>query len=328
MKQQKDEILRHVQDQKRQGKPIQETLAALEIKRSTYYRWRKPVTTVSSAVRVSMLTPEERKKIEDVKEQHPAVRHRQIQGLIQGMGLYVSPSSVYQHLKSLGKVEPYERRVSPWDVPRYEPRQKNMLWGTDWSRLKIGWLRWYLLAVIDYFSRVIVAFDIVPSVNAGHIKRVYQMGLKAEGIVLNGSLPELRVDRGSPNTAYVTREFFEAMGAELSYSRVNRPTDNARTERFFGTVKQEEIYVVGNYPDELTARGELGQYIHHYHHVRPHQGLWNFTPAYVHRINNKSQILQELKRLKEDSREKRKAYWQELQHNKNALLNSSILSHS
>ena len=275
-----------------------------------------------------MLTPEERKKIEDMKENHPDVRHRQIQGLIQGMGLYVSPSSVYQHLKSLGKVEPYERRPSPWDVPRYEPRQKNMLWGTDWSRLKIGWLRWYLLAVIDYFSRVIVSFDIVPSVNAGHIKRVYQGGLKAEEISLKGPLPELRVDRGSPNTAYVTREFFEMMGAELSFSRVNRPTDNARTERFFGTVKQEEIYVTGNYPDELTARGEIGRYIHHYHHVRPHQGLWNFTPAYVHQVNNKSHILDELNRLKQESREKRRAYWQDFQRNKNSLPNSLILSHS
>lgn len=328
MKPQKDEVLQNVQGQKAQGKSIQETLSTLGIKRSTYYRWLNPLSSVPNAVRVSMLTPEERKKIEDVKENNPDVRHRQIQGLIQGMGLYLSPSSVYQHLKSLGKVEPYERRPSPWDVPQYEPRQKNMLWGTDWSRLKIGWLRWYLLAVIDYFSRVIVAFDIVPSVNAGHIKQVYQMGLKAERISPKDSLPELRVDRGSPNTAYVTREFFETIGAELSFSRVNRPTDNARTERFFGTVKQEEIYVMGNYPDELTAREEIGRYIHHYHHIRPHQGLWNFTPAYIHQVNNKSQILDELTKLKKESREKRRAYWQDFLRNKNSLLNSSILSHS
>lgn len=327
MKSQKNEIMKHVQDQKSKGKSVQETLAALGIKRSTYYRWQKPVSAVSAPVRISMLTSQERQKIEEVKEANPMMRHRQIQGLIQATGLYVSPSSVYHHLKSLGKVEPYERRPSPWDVPRYEPRQKNMLWGTDWTRMRIGWLRWYLLAVIDYFSRVIVAYDIVPSVNSGHIKRVYQMGLKAEGISLKGPFPELRADRGSPNTAYVTREFFETMGAEISFSRVNRPTDNSRTERFFGTVKQEEIYLTGNYPDELTARGELGTYIHHYHHVRPHQGLWNFTPAYVHQINNKSQILDELNRLKRDSKEKRKIYWQQFQQQQNALLNSSVLSH-
>jgi transposase InsO family protein len=35
------------------------------------------------------------------------------------------------------------------------------------------------------------------------------------------------------------------LGAELSFARVRRPTDNALTERFYGTIKQEEIYLVG-----------------------------------------------------------------------------------
>jgi putative transposase len=108
--------------------------------------------------------------------------------------------------------------------------------------------------------------------------------------------------------------------------RVNRPTDNSRTERFFGTVKQEKIYLTGNYPVELTARKELGAYIYHYHHVRPHQSLWNFTPAYVHQVHNKSQILDEFNRLKQDSKENRKTYWQQFQKQQNALLNSCNLS--
>ena len=66
----------------------------------------------------------------------------------------------------------------------------------------------------------------------------------------------------------------------MSFARVRRPTDNALTERFYGTygtVKQEEIYLVGNYPDEISAREELGRYIESYHHTRPHQSLMNFT---------------------------------------------------
>jgi hypothetical protein len=119
------------------------------------------------------------------------------------------------------------------------------------------------------------------------------------------------VDRGSPNTSGITQEFFEALGAELSFARVRRPTDNALTERFYGTVKQEEIYLVGNYPDETSAREEIGRYIETYNRSRPHQALFNFTPARVHEINNKSQLLEELKELKRRTREKRKAYWTE-----------------
>lgn len=101
------------------------------------------------------------------------------------------------------------------------------------------------------------------------------------------------------------------MGAELSFARVRRPTDNALTERFYGTVKQEEIYLVGNYPDEISAREELGRYIESYHHSRPHQSLNNFTPAHVHEVNNKSRLLAELQEIKRTTREKRKAHWEQ-----------------
>jgi transposase InsO family protein len=319
MKMQKEEIIRYVEEQKMKGQSIQKILSQLGVKRSTYYRWKNPVIK-KSLIRTSMITPEEKRRIEEVKEMNPQLRHRQIQGILQGLGLYLSPSVVYEHLRSIGKIEHYERRPSPWEVARYEPCKKNKLWGADWSRLKIGWLRWYLLAVIDYYSRVVVAYDIVPSVNASHVKRVYQAALKKENISLKESLPELRVDRGAPNTAHVTREFFEEMGAELSFSRVNRPTDNARTERLFGTIKQEEIYVVGNYPDEISARREIGQYLDYYHHRRPHQGLWNFTPAYVHHVNNKSQILDELNKLKINSKHRRKQYWTQINHQEKTYL--------
>jgi hypothetical protein len=166
------------------------------------------------------------------------------------------------------------------------------------------------LTVIDFFSRLIVAYEVVPTVHAGHVKAIYQTAMKGQGISVHSETkPELRVDRGSPNTSWVTQEFFEALGAELSYARVRRPTDNALTERFYGTVKQEEIYLVGNYPDETSAREEIGRYIETYNQARPHQALYNFTPAHVHRLNNKSLLLHELNQIKRKTREKRKAYW-------------------
>jgi hypothetical protein len=48
-----------------------------------------------------------------------------------------------------------------------------------------------------------------------------------------------------------------------------------------------------------------------YNQRRPHQALFNFTPARVHAVNNKSVLLQELAELKRRAREKRKAYWAE-----------------
>ena len=184
------------------------------------------------------------------------------------------------------------------------------MWGSDWTKLSVGGVRWYLLTVIDFFSRWIVAWEVVPTVHGGTIKAIYQAGLKSQGLSIQSQTkPELRVDRGSPNTSGITQEFFEALGAELSFARVRRPTDNALTERFYGTIKQEEIYLVGNYPDEISAREEIGRYLERYHYSRPHQSLMNFTPAQVHEVNNKSRLLAELQEMKRRTRKKRKAYW-------------------
>jgi putative transposase len=198
------------------------------------------------------------------------------------------------------------------EEPTYQVWQRNLMWGSDWRKLRVGGVRWYLLTVIDFFSRWIIAWEVVPTVNAGDVKAIYRAGLNSQGIsVRSQTKPELRVDRGSPNTSGITQEFFDTLAADLSFARVRRPTDNALTERFYGTIKQEEIYLVGNYPDEISAREEIGRYIERYHHHRPHQSLMNFTPAHVHEVNNKSLLLAELKEMKRRTREKRKVYWKQ-----------------
>ncbi len=40
------------------------------------------------------------------------------------------------------------------------------MWGCDWTKLLINHIRWYLIVIIDFFSRYIVSFDIYPSINA------------------------------------------------------------------------------------------------------------------------------------------------------------------
>lgn len=312
---QKQAVLELVETHHREGRTVSEVLGSVGVARSSYYRWKKGEgeKKVERSSRYE-LTGEERQLIEEVKQLHPQYRHRRIQGMLQQQGVYLSASAIYGHLKELGEVEPYERRPAPWKSPRHEVWQRNLMWGSDWTKLLVGGVRWYLLTVIDFFSRLLIAYDVVPTVHAGYVKAIYQAGLSSQGISLHSETkPELRVDRGSPNTSGVTQEFFESLGAELSFARVRRPTDNALTERFYGTVKQEEIYLVGNYPDAQSAREELGRYIESYNQSRPHQALFNFTPAHVHQLNNKSVLMVELNEMKRKTREKRKAYWAEQQ---------------
>ncbi|OLE71785.1 MAG: DDE-type integrase/transposase/recombinase [Deltaproteobacteria bacterium] len=315
MASQKQAVLGLVESHRGEGRSVSEVLGTVGVARSSYYRWKKGEGEKKDERPSSYeLTVEERQMIEAVKESHPEYRHRRIQGMLQQQGVYLSASAIYGHLKELGQVEPYDRRAAPWKTARYEVWRRNLMWGSDWSKLSVGGIRWYLLTVIDFFSRLLIAYDVVPTVHAGYVKAIYQAGLSSQGISLHSETkPELRVDRGSPNTSGVTQEFFESLGAELSFARVRRPTDNALTERFYGTVKQEEIYLVGNYPDAQSAREELGRYIESYNQSRPHQALFNFTPAHVHQLNNKSVLMVELNEMKRKTREKRKAYWAEQQ---------------
>ena len=170
------------------------------------------------------VTAEERGQIDEIKAQYPQYRHRRIQGVLQQRGVYLSASVIYGHLKEQGQVEPYERRAAPWKEPRYEVWQRNLMWGSDWTKLRVGGVRWYLLTVIDFFSRWIVAWEVVPTVHAGTIKAIYQAGLRNQGVSIHsGTKPKLRVDRGSPNTSGITQEFFEGLQAELSFAQVPGP---------------------------------------------------------------------------------------------------------
>jgi putative transposase len=317
MDNQKQSTLDLVAAHRGQGRKVSEVLMSMGVARSNYYRWKKAKTRNKTDRQSSYeITAEERGQIDEVKAQYPQYRHRRIQGMLQQWGVYLSASVIYGHLKAQGQVEPYERRAAPWKEPRYEVWQRNLLWGSDWTKLRVGGVRWYLLTVIDFFSRWIIAWEVVPTVNAGNVKAIYQAGLRNQGISIHSQTkPKLRVDRGSPNTSGITQEFFESLGAELSFARVRRPTDNALTERFYGSIKQEEIYLVGNYPDEISATEEIGIYIENYHHTRPHQSLMNFTPAHVHQVNNKSWLLAEIKQIKRTTRDKRKAYWADHQKN-------------
>ncbi len=314
---QKVEILKTVSSHREQGRNVVEILKILGIKKSSYYRWRKsqslnPAEHDPALIHPLILTPAEEFRIFEIKAERPWLRHRKIQGELQKEGIFISASAIYSRLKAKNMVEPYERRPCPFEDPFYEVHKRDIMWGCDWTKIKIGDDRWYLLTVIDFFSRVLIAHEVVPTVHSGHIKAIYEEALANRGIPLDWHLkPIFRVDQGSPNKARVTQAFFEGISDQrlLSFARRRRPTDNAITERFYGTIKQEEVYLVESYPDEESAKIEIGKYIEYYNTKRPHQSLWNFIPAWVDEVNDKTEVVKYLKLKKQETKDKRKSYW-------------------
>jgi hypothetical protein len=252
------------------------------------------------------LTEAERQAVIDKKKAEPQMSHRTISGFLRHDGHWISPSSCYRVLKPLGWIFRTNLREAPWKIPHYEPFKSNSIWGEDWTTLTIDGLRYYLLTIIDYFSRYIVAWGIVKTVTQREVKDIVTLAYINEGIGEHEQKPMLRADQGSPNTAHDTRRLIMELKMLLSPSRAHRPTDNSRQERWYRTVKQEEIYCYPTYPSLEDARKSLSRYIEYYNERRPHQALWNYTPGHVHRLGNKSVLLKQYRQAVQIAKERRK----------------------
>jgi putative transposase len=285
-----------------------DSLKALGVCRSTYYGWLQPQKVRFRKSSIMRLTDIERKAVIQQKKKQPQLSHRKISGYIRSDGFWVSPSSCYRILKALGWIESQKLRKAPWRVAHYEPYRPNQIWGEDWTIITISGQRYYLLTIIDYFSRYIVAWGIVKSVTQVEVRNLIALAHLSEKIDGKRNKPIIRFDRGSPNMAYSTQRLIKNLEMILSPGRAYRPTDNARQERWYRTVKQEEIYCYPTYPTDEIARYSLSKYIHEYNEERPHQAIWNFTPGFVHRHGNKSLIYAHYKEKVKFAKEQRIAF--------------------
>jgi putative transposase len=309
---QRERIVTEVTSLRQTGVQVKDALPRLGVAKSTFYGWGS--SSRDARVAVTALLPSEREAILRAKQKEPQLRHRAISGILRHEEVWVSSSSCYRVLSAADLVEPYARREAPKEEPQYEPVGPNLLWGEDWTKLLIAGRRWYLLVLLDLFSRLIVAWDVVPTVTGKQVKELVAHGMLAQGLdrpqkgmFHKAVRPRLRADRGSPNVAGSVQEFLDEIGVDLSLSRVRRPTDNARVERVNGTLKQEEIYCQGpsGYLSPEGARASLGRYIDYYCQRRPHQALWNFTPAHVHTVGNKTKLREEYREKVEQAKQKR-----------------------
>jgi putative transposase len=302
---QRQRIIAEVQSLVQSGISRVQALKNLGICRSTYYGWlraKKPKAGTASSLQ---LTPVEKQSVVEKKMLEPQLSHRRISGSLRPEGYWISSSSCYRILKAMGWVSSPNLREAPWKVPRYEPFRPNRIWGEDWTILSIDSTRHYLLTVIDYFSRYIVAWGVVKTVTRVEVQSLLALAYLSEGIRPDDPKPLLRADLGSPNMAHSTRRLIRDLEMVLSPSRSHRPTDNARQERWYRTVKQEEIYCYPTYPTAEIARLSLGRYIHQYNEERPHQALWNYSPGHVHRLGNKSKLLAHYKTMVQVVKEQR-----------------------
>ena len=147
----------------------------------------------------------------------------------------------------------------------------NQAWSIDitYIRLEHGFV--YLTAIIDWYSRCIVGWEIDDTLAT-------PMVLKALEKALSVSKPEiLNSDQGSQFTGHEYIEFLQKNKVQISMDGKKRWADNIMIERWFRTLKCERVYLK-DYKGIRDARTQIGAY-HNYNFERLHSALDYRTPA-------------------------------------------------
>lgn len=168
-----------------------------------------------------------------------------------------------------------QHRIFPYLLRHIRASFPNHIFGIDitYIRLRRGWV--YLVAVLDWFSRYVLAWELSDTLELPFVLECARCALdQAKPTIWNS-------DQGSHFTSPQYIELLLKSGVQISMDGRGRARDNIFTERLWRTVKYEEVYLT-EYATPRDARQGLGRYFLFYNSERPHQALGYQTPAAVY----------------------------------------------
>ncbi len=210
-------------------------------------------------------------RIDELYTAYPFYGSRKIAAL-----LAVNRKAIQRHMREMGiagicpgrnlSKNSLEHRVFPYLLRQVQATRANHIWGIDLTciRLRVGWM--YLVAVLDWFSRYVVSWELDQTMEVTFV-------LAAVERALAQATPEIwNSDQGSQftSTEYIDR--LQAAHVQISMDGRGRALDNIFTERLGRTVKYEEVYL-HDYASPREARQGLATYFQFYNYERPHQSL-------------------------------------------------------
>jgi len=224
-------------------------------------------------------------RIDALYTESPFYGSRRIAAVLRREGTPLNRKAVQRHMREMGiaGIAPgpntskrcLEHRVYPYLLRHTTSAYPNHVWGIDitYIRLHSGWM--YLVAVLDWYSRYVVSWQLDQTLELGFVLVAVEQALaQATPTIWNS-------DQGSH---FTSPQYLDLLGKEdiqISMDGKGRALDNIFTERLWRTVKYEEVYRY-DYANPKEARQGLTRYLDFYNHRRPHQALGYQTPAEVY----------------------------------------------
>jgi putative transposase len=200
------------------------------------------------------------------RDYHILINRKRTRRMMQQMGIYtLFPQPNLSKRYHSQFLKPYLLRHLPIN-------RANQVWGIDITYIPMPKGFMYLFIIIDWHSRYIVDYELSSTLDKSFVLNCLKRALaRHQPEIINS-------DQGGHFTNPDYCCLLEQNGVRISMDGKGQCLDNARTERFFRTLKYDRIYVDEiNTPREL--RSIINSYMFHYNHHRPHTSIDSLTPA-------------------------------------------------
>lgn len=169
-----------------------------------------------------------------------------------------------------------QHKVYPYLLRKMEIFLPNQIWAIDITYIKMSHGHMYLTAIIDWYSRFIVGWELSHTLETAPVLMAVQ-----KAIAIYGKPGIINSDQGCQFTSEEYTGLLRRQEIRQSMDGKARWIDNVIIERWFRSLKTENIYI-NEYVTPRALRSGIGAYITEYNHERPHESLDYATPSEVY----------------------------------------------
>jgi len=251
----------------------------LTVNRTSVYR--KPVGRIISDQDLWIM-----RRIDEIHTHEPTWGYRTITAILKrDHGLKINRKKVRRMMRDMGIYALYPKPnlskrfhaqyVRPYLLRNLEVTRPNQVWGIDITYIRMAKGFMYLFIIIDWYSRYIVDYELSSTLEKSFVESCLKRALALQKPDIINS------DQGGHFTNPDYINLLETAGVKISMDGKGQCLDNAKTERFFRSLKYDRIYV-NEYETPRELRAMLKEYMKTYNTYRPHSSLDDKTPFEVY----------------------------------------------
>jgi len=251
----------------------------LKLREGKFYDWKQRYGKVNAhngkIPRDWWLEAWEKQAMVDYHRQHPQEGYRRLTYMMLDADVVaVSPATVYRVLSQAGLLGRRWAQPSRKGTGFVQPLRPHEHWHIDISYLNIAGTFYFLISVLDGYSRFVVHWEIRPSMLEEDVQIVVQRAKEK----FPEERPRLISDNGGQFIARDFKELIRLLGMTHVRTSPAYPQSNGKLERWHGTIKSECIRP-GTPLSLEDARRLVARWVEHYNRVRLHSALGYITPA-------------------------------------------------